>query len=162
DRDAVSPHTLSIRCVRAFFGRDEAASYQPRGKGATGKCDFWLPGAPAAVTLGCLCPAREDRLLQILRRGSKALLWVVIIGVGGVFVLYLGFRGGLAREPHGDGTVVRAGKFSFDGRDLERVREQLEQHYRQALGNQFDADAARSFLTEQAGGTLLSQALLAY
>lgn len=100
-------------------------------------------------------------MLHILRRGSRAVLWVVIIGVGGVFVLYLGFQGGFAPAA-GSGPVVRAGDFSFDGRDFERVRQGMEQRYRQALGDQFDSDAARGFLVESAGGVLLRSALLAF
>ena len=103
----------------------------------------------------------EVVLLHILRRGSRAVLWVVIIGVGGVFVLYLGFQGGFS-PASGSGPVVRAGSFSFDGRDLERVRQSMEARYREALGEQFDSDAARSFLVESAGGTLLRSALLAW
>jgi peptidyl-prolyl cis-trans isomerase D len=88
-------------------------------------------------------------------------LWVVIIGVGGVFVLYLGFQGSFAPAA-GSGPVVRAGDFSFDGRDFERVRQGMEQRYRQALGDQFDSEAARGFLVESAGGVLLRSALLAW
>lgn len=100
-------------------------------------------------------------MLHILRRGSRAVLWVVIIGVGGVFVLYLGFQGSFAPAA-GSGPVVRAGDFSFDGRDFERVRQGMEQRYREALGDQFDSEAARGFLVESAGGVLLRSALLAF
>lgn len=100
-------------------------------------------------------------MLHILRRGSRAVLWVVIIGVGGVFVLYLGFQGSFKPAP-GVGAVIRAGDFSFDGRDFERVRQGMEQRYREALGDQFDAEAARGFLVESAGGVLLRSALLAW
>jgi peptidyl-prolyl cis-trans isomerase D len=100
-------------------------------------------------------------LLHILRRGSRAVLWVVIVGVGGVFVLYLGFQGGF-KPADGSGPVVQAGNVSFDGRDLERVRQGMEERYRQALGDKFDAQAARGFLVESAGGTLLRSALLAW
>jgi peptidyl-prolyl cis-trans isomerase D len=88
-------------------------------------------------------------------------LWVVIIGVGGVFVLYLGFQGGFSPAP-GSGPVVRAGSFSFDGRDLERVRQGMEARYREALGEQFDPETARGYLVESAGRTLLRSALLAW
>jgi parvulin-like peptidyl-prolyl isomerase len=100
-------------------------------------------------------------VLHILRRGSRAVLWVVIIGVGGVFVLYLGFQGSFAPAA-GGGPVVRAGDFSFDGRDFERARQGIEQRYRDALGEQFDAEAARGFLVESAGSMLLRSALLAF
>jgi len=100
-------------------------------------------------------------VLHILRRGSRAVLWVVIIGVGAVFVLYLGFQGGFSPAP-GSGPVVRAGEFSFDGRDLERIRQGMEERYREALGDQFDSEAARGFLLESAGSVLLRSALLAW
>jgi peptidyl-prolyl cis-trans isomerase D len=100
-------------------------------------------------------------VLHILRRGSRVLLWIVIVGVGGVFVLYLGFQGGFSPAP-GTGPVVRAGNYSFDGRDFERVRQGMEQRYRDALGDQFDVEAARGFLVESSGGVLLRSALLAW
>jgi peptidyl-prolyl cis-trans isomerase D len=100
-------------------------------------------------------------VLEVLRRSSRAVLWVVIIGVGSVFVLYLGFQGGFSPSGPG-GPVVRAGDYSFDGRDFERVRQGIEQRYREALGTQFDAEAARGFLVESAGSALLRSALLAW
>jgi peptidyl-prolyl cis-trans isomerase D len=100
-------------------------------------------------------------MLKVLRRGSRPLLWFVIIGVGAVFVLYLGFQGGFAPAP-GSGPVVRVGSYSFEGRDLERVRFNIETRYREALGDQFDATQARSFLIESAGNTLLRSGLLAW
>jgi peptidyl-prolyl cis-trans isomerase D len=100
-------------------------------------------------------------VLDVLRRGSRAVLWVVIIGVGSVFVLYLGFQGSFAPSAAG-GAVVRAGDYAFDGRDLDRVYQNTVQGYREALGDQFDAEAARGFLVDSAGNALLRQALLAW
>jgi peptidyl-prolyl cis-trans isomerase D len=99
-------------------------------------------------------------VLQILRRGSRAVLWVVIIGVGAVFVLYLGFQGGFAPAQAG-GPVVGAGDCSFDGRELEDARLRIEEQYRQLYGNQFDAERARNLLVDAAGSGLLRSALLA-
>ncbi len=100
-------------------------------------------------------------MLRILRKGSRAVLWVVIIGVGGVFVLYLGFQGGFS-PANGSAVVVRAGNVSFEGRDLERVRLGMEERYREALGAQFDPESARDFLVDSAAGALLRSALLAW
>jgi peptidyl-prolyl cis-trans isomerase D len=88
-------------------------------------------------------------------------MWGVIIGVGATFVLYLGFQGGFAPAA-GSGPVVQAGEFSFDGRDLERIRRGMEERYREALGDQFDPESARGFLVESAGGALLRSALLSW
>jgi peptidyl-prolyl cis-trans isomerase D len=100
-------------------------------------------------------------LLKILRRGSRAVLWVVIIGVGAVFVLYLGFQGGFSPAP-GSGPVVQVGDVAYEGRDLERVRLGMEARYREALGDQFDAERARGMLVESAGGALLRSGLLVW
>ncbi len=100
-------------------------------------------------------------MLRILRKGSRAVLWVVIIGVGAVFVLYLGFQGSFSPAA-GSGPVVRVGDVAFDGRDLERVRLGMEERYREALGSQFDPEQARSFLVDSAASTLLRSGLLAY
>lgn len=100
-------------------------------------------------------------MLRVMRRGSRVILWVVIIGVGAVFVLYLGFQGGFAPAP-GSGPLVQVGDISFEGRDLERVRIGMEARYREALGDQFDAERARSMLVETAGSTLLRSGLLAW
>jgi peptidyl-prolyl cis-trans isomerase D len=100
-------------------------------------------------------------VLRILRRGSRVVLWVVIIGVGAVFVLYLGFQGGFSPAP-GSGPVVQVGNVSFEGRDLERVRLGMEARYREALGDQFDAERARSMLVDSAASALLRSGLLAW
>jgi len=100
-------------------------------------------------------------MLRILRKGSRAVLWIVIIGVGAVFVLYLGFQGGFT-PAEGTGEVVRVGDVSFDARDFERVRLGMEERYREALGAQFDAEKARGAIVETAGGALLRSALLAW
>jgi peptidyl-prolyl cis-trans isomerase D len=100
-------------------------------------------------------------MLKVLRRGSRPLLWIVIIGVGAVFVLYLGFQGGFEPAP-GSGPVVRVGQYSFEGRDLQRIRYNMEARYREALGDQFDAEQARAFLVESAGNALLRSGLLAW
>ena len=100
-------------------------------------------------------------MLKVLRKGSRAVLWVVIIGVGAVFVLYLGFQGGFS-PARGGGPVVRVGDVSFEGRDLERVRLGMEERYRQALGDQFDPERARDLLVESAGNALLRSGLLVW
>src|SRR5262245_15435860 len=125
-------------------------------------CSHWsapVPSVPSRAESGRA--PRGGCVLHILRRGSRFVLWVVIIGVGGVFVLYLGFQGGFSPAA-GTGPVVRAGSFSYDGRDLERARYGMEARYREALGEQFDAETARGFLVESAGNALLRSALLAW
>jgi peptidyl-prolyl cis-trans isomerase D len=87
-------------------------------------------------------------------------MWVVILGVGAVFVLYLGI--GSFRRRGGPGTVVKVDGRRFTARDVYRVREQLEAEQRRALGDGFDAKGASEFLDEMAASILLRTALLAH
>jgi peptidyl-prolyl cis-trans isomerase D len=57
---------------------------------------------------------------------------------------------------------VQVGNVSFEGRDLERVRLGMEARYREALGDQFDAERARSMLVDSAASALLRSGLLAW
>jgi peptidyl-prolyl cis-trans isomerase D len=99
-------------------------------------------------------------MLRRMRRGSRWLMWLVIVGVGGVFVLYLGIGGGgLAPAP--PQTVVAVGDRSFDARDVLRVRRNQEEEYRRILGEGFDSEAAADFLDESAAAALMRLALLA-
>jgi peptidyl-prolyl cis-trans isomerase D len=85
----------------------------------------------------------------------------VIIGVGAVFVLYLGVGGGFGAGGEGPETVVAVGERSYDARDVLRLRARQEEEYRRVLGEGFDAEAASDFLDESAASILLRVALLA-
>lgn len=99
-------------------------------------------------------------MLRFMRRSSRWVMWIVIIGVGAVFVLYLGIGGitGGAAEPD---TVVAVGDRSYDTRDVLRVRQNQEAQLRENLGDAYDAEAAADFLNQNAATMLLRQALLA-
>jgi peptidyl-prolyl cis-trans isomerase D len=100
-------------------------------------------------------------MLRIMRKGQRWVMWLVIVGVGAVFVLYLGIGGGFAPSV-GTETVVGVGERRFDVRDVQRVRLQQEQEYRRVLGDDFDPTAASDLLDQTAAGALLRGALLAY
>lgn len=99
-------------------------------------------------------------MLRVLRNGSRWLMWVVIVGVGAVFVLYLGIGGGFAGGG-GPGAVVRVGERVYSARDVLRVRRNLERRYREVLGEQFDAEEAATNLDEMAARSLVRQAIFA-
>ncbi|MDJ0789627.1 MAG: peptidylprolyl isomerase [Myxococcota bacterium] len=99
-------------------------------------------------------------MLRSMRQGSRWIMWIVIIGVGAVFVFYLG--GGAAITPSaGADSVVRVGERTYDARDLYRVRQQQEAEYRRILGDGFDAEAASDALDRNAAAVLTRTALLA-
>jgi peptidyl-prolyl cis-trans isomerase D len=89
-------------------------------------------------------------------------MWIVILGVGAVFVLYLGFAGGLGggNDPQ---SVVWVGERRYDAREVDRVRRATEDQYRQSMGDQFDPDnqATQDFLIENAANSLLRAGLIA-
>jgi peptidyl-prolyl cis-trans isomerase D len=100
-------------------------------------------------------------MLRFMRRSSRWVMWIVILGVGAVFVLYLGIGGGPGSAPAGPDVVVAVGDRSFDARHVLRVRQQQEAELRRNLGDSFDAEAASDFLDQNAASVLLRQALLA-
>ena len=53
-------------------------------------------------------------MLRILRGGQRWLIWFVVIGIGGVFVFFLGLQGPL--QVTGGGTLVRVGDHQFGTR----------------------------------------------
>jgi peptidyl-prolyl cis-trans isomerase D len=86
-------------------------------------------------------------------------MWVVIVGVGAVFVLYLGIGGGF-RGSGGPDTVVEVDGRRYTARDVYRMRQRQEAEYRRALGDAFDA-GNDTLLDEMAASTLMRMALLA-
>jgi peptidyl-prolyl cis-trans isomerase D len=100
-------------------------------------------------------------MLAVLRRGQRWILSLVIVGVGAVFVLYLGIGSGFRRGANEPETVVAVGGRRYDARDVLRVRARQEEEYRRVLGDGFDPEAASDFLDENAASLLLRVALLA-
>jgi len=99
-------------------------------------------------------------MLQIMRRGQRWILWVVIFVVGAAFVFFLGSGGGGGMAP-GAQVAVRVGEREFDFRDLDRVRQAQIAEYRRALGDAFDPEAAGDYLDQLAAGSLVQMAILA-
>lgn len=99
-------------------------------------------------------------MLKILRGGQRWLIWFVIVGIGGVFVFFLGLQGPL-QGSSGGGTLVSVGPYQFGTREFERVRAQRVAALQQRLGGDFDSQALRGTLDQLAAGELVNRALLA-
>jgi peptidyl-prolyl cis-trans isomerase D len=99
-------------------------------------------------------------MLQVLRRGQRWILWLVIFLVGGAFVFFLGSGGGSPFGPSAQ-TAVAVGSRQFDFRDLDRVRERAVAEYRRALGDAFDPSAASDYIDQYAAQSLVQLAILA-
>ncbi|MGH0032152.1 MAG: peptidylprolyl isomerase [Myxococcota bacterium] len=98
-------------------------------------------------------------MLRILRSGQRWLIWFVVIGIGGVFVFFLGLQGPL--QGSAGGTVVAVGPHRFGIREFERVRARQTANLEQRLGDEFAARALGPTLDQMAARELVDRALLA-
>jgi peptidyl-prolyl cis-trans isomerase D len=99
-------------------------------------------------------------MLQILRRGQRWILSLVIVFIGFAFVFFLGSGGSSFGGPPAQ-VAVSAGDRQFDFRDFDRVRESLVAEYRRTLGDSFDPEAARQAIDQMTANRLVSMAILA-
>jgi peptidyl-prolyl cis-trans isomerase D len=98
-------------------------------------------------------------MLRFLRRGQRWLTGILVLGVGAVFAIFIGTGAPLR---FGEGrAVVSVGPYEFGSTDFERERARLEERYRQALGDNFDAKALAGGLDDMAARSLSDRALLA-
>jgi peptidyl-prolyl cis-trans isomerase D len=98
-------------------------------------------------------------MLEALRRSKRWLMWIVIIGVGLVFTVFVG-AGSPTLSPSA-AAVVQVDDWRFGPRDVDRVRRVQEEQYRRALGDAYDSTAASAQLDAIAANILVSQALRA-
>ncbi len=99
-------------------------------------------------------------MLKFIRGGQRWLTALFVVGVGGVFVFFLGLGGPLSGGGAG-GSVVEVGHYQFGLREFERVRESRARFYQEQLGEEFDARALADTLDTLAARELVEQALLA-
>ncbi|TFG94084.1 MAG: hypothetical protein E4H11_07420, partial [Myxococcales bacterium] len=97
-------------------------------------------------------------MLRFLRRGQRWLTALIVVGVGGVFAVFIGVGAPLQG---GGAAVVGVGPYQFGISEFERERQQREEQYRQALGDQFDAKALSESLDMLTAQVLSNRALMA-
>jgi peptidyl-prolyl cis-trans isomerase D len=98
-------------------------------------------------------------MLDMIRQGQRWFTAILVVGVGGAMVVFIGL-GGPLRGSSGS-AVVEVGSHRFGLREFERARAQGESQYRQALGDGFDPQAMRDPLDGLAARTLVERAILA-
>jgi peptidyl-prolyl cis-trans isomerase D len=98
-------------------------------------------------------------MLRILRGGQRWLTALLVLGVGSVFVVFLGLQGPI--DFASSQQIVKVGRFEFGLPEFERVRERREAAIQSELGEQFDSRALRETLDNMAARELVEQALLA-
>ena len=100
-------------------------------------------------------------MLDSIRKGQRWLTMLFVGVIGLVFVFFIGLGQPLDSRGTGD-AIVSLGDIRMDLSDFERTRAGQEQRFREALGDQFDAEAARDFLDSQALQSLIDSAILAH
>lgn len=102
-------------------------------------------------------------MLDTIRRGQRWLTAIFIVVIGVVFVFFLGLGGPLSNSngPGGD-IVVTLGDTSLDVGDFRRARGRQQQRLESALGDQFDARTAGSFLDAQALRSMVDLLVLSH
>jgi len=76
-------------------------------------------------------------MLRVLRQGQRWLLWVVIVGVGGVFAVTFGVGGGFSPQTTA-GDAVNVDGRSFTMKDFARIRETQIEGFRSQYGAMID------------------------
>ena len=97
-------------------------------------------------------------MLRIIR-GQRWLTGLFIVGIGGVFVFFLGLGGPL--EGRQTGSIIEVGPYRFGINDFQRERNQREQQYRDLLGEGYDRKAFEDNLQSIATQMLVERAILA-
>jgi len=98
-------------------------------------------------------------MLRIIREGQRWLTALFVVGIGFVFVFFLGLSGPLTGPA--PGSVATVGPFSFGFREFERSRRVREETFQTQLGDQYDAKRFRDTLDDLALRDLVDGALLA-
>ncbi len=99
-------------------------------------------------------------MLRVLREGQRWLLWLVIIGVGGVFAFTFGVGGSFSPQAGVSDAVFVAGR-SFNGRDFERIRDAQIRSYREQYGPAVEQFVKSGRFEQMAADTLVRVGVLA-
>ena len=97
-------------------------------------------------------------MLDVIRKGQRWLTALFVVGIGSVFVVYMGF--GSPLQPAGD-AIVTAGHFQIGAQEFLRTRQSMEQRFRDAFGEGFDADKLSETIDANTAAELQQRAILA-
>jgi peptidyl-prolyl cis-trans isomerase D len=98
-------------------------------------------------------------VLDVIRRGQRWLTAIFVVGIGGVFAIFIGVGSPIQRSSAN--AVIVVGSQHVGVGEFQRMRTQSEQQYRDALGDSFDARALSETLDNLTARTLVERAVLA-
>jgi len=99
-------------------------------------------------------------MLRFIRQGQRWLVTALVAAIGGVFVLFFG-PWDFSRNAGSTNTPISVDGVQYTSDDLARVRSNIEQQYRDSLGDQFDAVSKNLQIPDRAVRQLVDRAILA-
>ncbi|MDG2285520.1 MAG: SurA N-terminal domain-containing protein, partial [Alphaproteobacteria bacterium] len=101
-------------------------------------------------------------MLESIRKGQRWLTLLLIAFVGAVFVFFMGVGGQLGPSTPSGNAVVRTSGTQMLESDFGRLRERLEQFYRDEMGEEFNGREQSDALDALALRELVNQVVLAH
>jgi peptidyl-prolyl cis-trans isomerase D len=98
-------------------------------------------------------------VLETMRRGRRWGTAFLIVGVGGVFVAYIGLGGPMQCTQ--TAAVIQVGDRYFYASDFNRVLDQQDRYLQERLGEGYDRRQADEWLKQATQSALIRQAILA-
>ncbi|NNL86426.1 MAG: hypothetical protein HKP27_12270 [Myxococcales bacterium] len=99
-------------------------------------------------------------MLRAMRQGQRWLLWLVIIGVGGVFAFTFGVGGSFSPQAGASDAVFVAGR-SFKVNDFDRLRQNQVRAYREQYGDAVEQFVDSGRFEQMAADSLVRMGVLA-
>ncbi len=97
-------------------------------------------------------------MLDVIRRGRRWLTALFVVGIGGVFAVFIGV--GSPLQPGGD-SIITVGQHQIGIQEFLRTRQSTEQRYQDAFGDSFDADKFSDMINSNTAMELQQRAILA-
>ncbi len=97
-------------------------------------------------------------MLDMIRKGQRWLTAVFVVGIGGVFAVFIGV--GSPLQPAGD-SVVNVGPYRIGIQEFLRTRQSTEQRFQDAFGASFDASKLSDTIDANTASVLVERAILA-
>jgi peptidyl-prolyl cis-trans isomerase D len=97
-------------------------------------------------------------MLDVIRRGRRWLTALFVVGIGGVFAVFIGV--GSPLQPGGD-SIITVGQHQIGIQEFLRTRQSTEQRYQDAFGDSFDADKFSDMINFNTAMELQQRAILA-
>ena len=101
---------------------------------------------------------RGDGLLDVIRRGQRWLTALFVVGIGSVFVVFIGV--GSPLQPSGN-SILTVGPYQIGIQEFLRTRQSMEQRYQNAFGDSFDANKLSDTIRANTAQELQQRAILA-